>query len=190
MGGKTTRKDKRQTDFLPVSTYPRLVRSRKRKKGRQHKRKKERLRNLRRKGRNLRKRRRRVRQDEKVKNGSVLPASTLLDTHAVPSMSSLSPHHNARLVELLTGGNKHFLVLPHLGASGNFTNTKDTTQSLRRRPRTKQLIFLPFQVVSGGGLKWLPYNPNIRVSIQVDKQHHDDPDLIHLPHSPTQEQSK
>ncbi|XP_063879463.1 uncharacterized protein LOC135110822 [Scylla paramamosain] len=187
-GGKTMRKDKRQTDFLPTSTYPRLVRSRKRKKRRQHKRRKERLRNLRRKGRNFRKRRRRVRQDEKAKNGSVLSASTLLDTWAVPLASSL-PHNNAHLVELLTGGNKQFLVLPRLGTPRNFTNTKETTQSFRRRPLTKQLVFLPFQVVSGGGLKWLPYNPNIRVSIQVDgMQHRDHADPTHLPLSPTQEQ--
>ena len=180
------RKDKRQTYLIPPSTYPRLARSRKRKKRRQHKQKKERLRNLRRKGRNLRKRRRQARQNEKTKDASIRSASTP-DTQAVPS-------HNAHLVELLTGGNKQFLVLPRLEASGNFTNTKQTPQSLRRRLDTKQLIFLPFQVVSGGGLKWLPYNPNIRVSIQVDERQHrdrtDSTDRAHLPHSSIQERGK
>lgn len=181
------RKDKRQTYLIPPSTYPRLARSRKRKKRRQHKQKKERLRNLRRKGRNLRKRRRQARQNEKTKDASIRSASILPDTQAVPS-------HNAHLVELLTGGNKQFLVLPRLEASGNFTNTKQTPQSLRRRLDTKQLIFLPFQVVSGGGLKWLPYNPNIRVSIQVDERQHRDrtdrTDRAHLPHSSIQERGK
>ncbi|MPC52940.1 hypothetical protein E2C01_046821 [Portunus trituberculatus] len=182
--GKALRKAKRQT-------YPTLVKSRKRKKRRQHKRKKEKLRNLRRKGRKFRKRRRQVRQHEEAKNASVLSASILLDTQPVPSLASLLPQHNAHLVELLTGGNKQFLVLPPVETSENFTNTKETTQNLRKRLGAKQLIFLPFQVLSGGSLKWLPYNPNIRVSIHVDgKQHRDLTDRTHLTHSPTQEQSK
>ena len=200
-GDRTLEKDKRQRDFLPVSGNPKLVRSRKTKKRRQHRRKKERLRYLRRNGRNFRKRRRRLKQSKKSINTSVLSDSTLLDgqsshsyaslqSEAVPSLSSLH-NHNVHLLELLTGGNKEFLVLPRLVAPLNSTNNKVKTKSLKRHPHTKKLIFLPFKVVNGGSLEWLPYNPNIRVSIQVTrKQHYDRVDTVRQLGSPTEKQSK
>lgn len=182
---RTLRRNKRRSDALTSPENSRLVRSRKKKKRRQNRKKKERLRNLRRSGRKFRKRRRRMKLSGKGINNSAPTVSTSpsqdnkpshlpTDLHAHGRLSAASPStHNAQLEKLLPGGNKSFLK-SRSEFSKDSTHTEEPPQRLSEHPHSKKLIFLPLKIMSGGTLEWLPYNPNIRVSIQVTGGHHYD----------------
>ncbi|XP_050730860.1 uncharacterized protein LOC127005788 isoform X2 [Eriocheir sinensis] len=202
-GDRALRRNKRRSDALPSPGNTRLAKSRKRKKRRQNKKKKERLRNLRRSGRKFRKRRRRMKLGGKSINhsASTASASPSLDrrpfhltrdphTHGHPFPASPSTH-NAHLVKLLTGGNQNFLK-PRSDSSKDSTDEEEAPRRLSEHPHTKKLIFLPLKIVSGGNMEWLPYNPDIRVSIQVTGGHHYDhtDDATATTRPPSSEDSK
>lgn len=181
---RTLRRNKRHSDLIPSPENTRPAKSRKRKKRRQNKKKKERLRNRRRSSRKLKKRRRLKLIGKKITNSSLTSSTSPTEstrlfhlakgphTQGQPSKAPPSTH-NAQLVELLTGGNKRFLI-PRSNASKDSTEVQESSQRLIEHPHTKRLIFLPLKIMSGGGLEWLPYNPDIRVSIQVTGDHHYD----------------
>lgn len=96
------------------------------------------------------------------------------DPHTLGHPFPASPStHNSHLVKQLKGGNQNFLK-PRSDSSKGFTDAEQTPRLPSEHPHTKKLIFLPLKIVSGGNMEWVPYNPDIRVSIQVTGGHHYD----------------
>ncbi|XP_042206940.1 isthmin-2-like [Homarus americanus] len=76
--------------------------------------------------------------------------------------------HKTRLVELLTGGNDQFLVQETRASASMKRSRVDGSDGTGRLPRRDMSQFLfPLEIVNSESLTWLPYNPDIRVSIHV-----------------------
>lgn len=140
-------------------------------------------------------------------SSSSLPTQGPPPHTAVSNMPWKTPHDNPHLVELLTGGNDHFLVretqtfsVPEiksvLGGGVSAATPTEVDEGVVVPPLTVRLpkrninqrFLLPLEIINSETLRWLPYNPDIRVSIQVitedDGNSVDDHDTSPSPASP------
>ncbi|XP_053642928.2 uncharacterized protein [Cherax quadricarinatus] len=86
------------------------------------------------------------------------------------SFHSITPPEvkKSELVKLLTGSNKHFLVQEVKSSTPPRLSRRDGSSEVFRLPRENSNHFLiPLEIVNSESLKWLQYNPDIRVSIHV-----------------------
>lgn len=160
------KRSKRHVDPLQLPGERRARKSKKRKKRRrQKKRKRKRTKLLRAGGSKRQQHGHRGAQTSSHDTSSSTQASASSHTSAL-----ITPwkYHKTRLVELLTGGNDHFLVRDPKASTPPKQSRGGASDGGSRLPRRNARRFvLPLEIVSSEALTWVPYNPNIRVSIQV-----------------------